>query len=164
MFAPPPADPRWSVAIIRDNDAKTAGPYNVGSKIRDADDRRHRRQNASTSTSAAAGTSTSTCSTGPRPRAGAPAAAAPRAPTDPLAAELDKGIKKIGEHNYEVQRATLDTLLGNMGALARAARIVPETATASRPASACSASGPTARSRRSACRTATSSRRSTASR
>ena len=37
-------------------------------------------------------------------------------------------------------------------------------ATASRPASASSASGPTARSRRSACRTATSSRRSTASR
>ena len=54
-------------------------------------------------------------------------AAAPAAPTDPLSAELDKGIKKIGEHNYEVQRSTLDSLLGNMGALAKGARIVPET-------------------------------------
>ena len=36
MFAPPPADPRWSMAIIRDNDSKSAGPYNVGSKLRDA--------------------------------------------------------------------------------------------------------------------------------
>jgi len=36
MFAPPPADPRWSMAIIRDNDAKTAGPYAIGSKLREA--------------------------------------------------------------------------------------------------------------------------------
>ena len=118
MFAPPPADPRWSVAIIRDNDAKSAGPYNVGSKIREAtiddidEDRVYldfgggRTRVPGPARPAAAG-------------AGAPAAAAPAAPTDPLAAELDKGIKKIGEHNYEVQRATLDSLLGNMGALAK---------------------------------------------
>ncbi len=72
-----------------------------------------------------AASSTWTCSIGRSPRA--PVAAAPAAPTDPLSAELDKGIKKIGEHNYEVQRSTLDSLLGNMGALAKGARIVPET-------------------------------------
>jgi general secretion pathway protein C len=41
-------------------------------------------------------------------------------------AELDRGIKKVGEHNYEVQRATVDSLLGNMSLLSRSARIVPE--------------------------------------
>jgi general secretion pathway protein C len=126
MFAPPPADPRWSVAIIRDNDDKSAGPYNVGSKLRDAivddivEDRVYldfgngRREYLDLLDR-------------PQPAPGAPVAAAPAAPTDPLSAELDKGIKKIGEHNYEVQRSTLDSLLGNMGALAKGARIVPET-------------------------------------
>jgi general secretion pathway protein C len=41
-------------------------------------------------------------------------------------AELDKGIKKTGEHTFEVQRGTVDSLLGNMSVLSRSARIVPE--------------------------------------
>jgi len=125
MFAPPPADPRWSMAIIRDNDSKSAGPYNVGSRLRDAtiddivEDRVYldfgggRREYLDLLDR-------------PQPPAGAPAVAAAPS-TDPLSAELDKGIKKLGEHNYEVQRATVDSLLGNMGALAKGARIVPET-------------------------------------
>ena len=44
------------------------------------------------------------------PPAAAPIAAA--VPTgnsdDPLMRDLDKGIKKTGEHSYEVQRATVD--------------------------------------------------------
>jgi general secretion pathway protein C len=125
MFAPPPADPRWSVAIIRDNDAKSAGPFNVGSKLRDAtiDDIDEDRVYLNFG-----GGRIEYLDLLDRPQAAAaPAAAAPAPPTDPLAAELDKGIKKIGEHNYEVQRATLDSLLGNMAALAKGARIVPET-------------------------------------
>src|SRR5205085_4496836 len=52
---------------------------------------------------------------------------APIAPSgDPMMAELDKGIKKTGEHSYEVQRQTVDSLLGNMSLLSRSARIVPE--------------------------------------
>ena len=125
MFAPPPADPRWSMAVIRDNDAKSAGPYNVGSKLRDAtiddivEDRVYldfgngRREYLDLLDR-------------PQPAPGTPAVAAGPS-TDPLSAELDKGIKKLGEHNYEVQRATVDSLLGNMGALAKGARIVPET-------------------------------------
>jgi general secretion pathway protein C len=125
MFAPPPADPHWSVAIIRDNDAHSAGPYSIGSKLRDAtvddvtEDRVYldfgggRREYLDLLDR-------------PQPAAGTPAAPT-AAPTDPFAAELEKGIKSIGEHKYEVQRATVDSLLGNMGALAKGARIVPET-------------------------------------
>jgi general secretion pathway protein C len=128
MYAPPPADPRWSMAVIRDNDSHAAGPYSVGSKIREAtiDDIEEERvyldfgggrreyleliERAQTTPSAPL------------------AAAAPAAPSsDPLAAEMERGIKKTGDHSYEVQRSTVDALLGNMGALARAARIVPET-------------------------------------
>jgi len=40
--------------------------------------------------------------------------------------DLAKGIKKLGEHNYELQRGTLESVLGNMNLLSRSARIVPE--------------------------------------
>jgi general secretion pathway protein C len=126
MYAPPPAHPKWSMAIIRDNDAKSAGPYSVGSTIRDAtvevidEDRvyldfgngRHEYLDLLDR---------------PQPAPGAPTAPVAAASADPLTAALDKGIKQISEHNYEVQRATVDSLLGNMGALAKGARIVPET-------------------------------------
>jgi general secretion pathway protein C len=36
MFAPPPADRRWSVAVIRNDAAATAGPYTVGARLGDA--------------------------------------------------------------------------------------------------------------------------------
>jgi general secretion pathway protein C len=127
MYAPPPADPRWSMAIVRDNDSKTAGPYAVGAKIREAtiddieEDRIYldfgggRREYLELVERAT-------------PAAAAPTVAAAAAPSsDPFSAELDRGIKKTGEHSYEVQRQTVDALLGNMSALARGARIVPET-------------------------------------
>jgi general secretion pathway protein C len=127
MYAPEPADPRWSIAIIRDNDSKTAGPYSIGSKIREAtideieqtrvylDFGGGRREYMELLDAAT-------------PPPGAPAPQPQHAePKDPLAAELDKGIRKTGNNTYEVQHSTLDSLLGNMGALARAARIVPET-------------------------------------
>lgn len=124
MFAPPPADPRWSMAIIRDNDAKTAGPYTIGSTLRE------------TTVSEIDEVRVYLDFGGGRieylelldrqqPAPGTPAAA-PTAPSDPFAAELDKGIRKTGANSYEVQHSTLDALLGNMGALSRAARIVPE--------------------------------------
>jgi general secretion pathway protein C len=125
MFAPPPADPRWSVAIIRDNDQHSAGPYNVGSKIRDAtvDDITDERVYLDFGNGRIEYLD---LLDRPQPVAAATPTPTPGAPTDPLAAELDKGVKK-GEHNYEVQRSTLDSLLGNMAALAKGARIVPET-------------------------------------
>jgi general secretion pathway protein C len=123
MFAPPPGDPRWSVAIVRDTDDHSVGPYSIGSKIRDAtisdieEARIHlevggRREYLDLIDKA------------PVPNTPAPAPSA--RPEDPFTAELDRGIKKVGENNYEVQRSTVDSLLGNMSLLSRSARIVPE--------------------------------------
>ena len=60
---------------------------------------------ASISTSGTDDASTWTCSIGRSRRRGAPRRGRRAPSTDPLSAELDKGIKKLGEHNYEVQRA-----------------------------------------------------------
>jgi len=125
MFAPPPADPRWSVAIIRDNDDKSTGPYGIGSKLRDATVSDIDEARIYLDFGGGRHEFLDLLDAPPPPPPGAPAPA-PAAPSnDPLAAELDK-IKKTGEHNYEVQRSTVDSLLGNMAALAKGARIVPE--------------------------------------
>jgi general secretion pathway protein C len=125
MYAP--TAPQWSMAIIRDNDDKSAGPYGVGSKIREAtideiDETRvyldfggGRREYLEL---------LDTPANAPAPAAAAPA---PAAQKDPLVDALSKGLKKTGPNSYEVQRSAIDSLLGNMGALAKAARIVPET-------------------------------------
>ncbi|HVX93659.1 MAG TPA: type II secretion system protein GspC [Polyangia bacterium] len=122
-----PKDPLWSMAIIRDTDEKSSGAFGLGSKIRGArviditDTRVDFEVNGRQEY-------LELFDKGPAPNT--PVASAPVAPSapssDPLAAELDKGVKKTGEHSYEVQRATVDSLLGNMSALSRAARIVPE--------------------------------------
>jgi general secretion pathway protein C len=126
MFAPPPGDPRWSVAIIRDVDEKSVGPYSIGSKIREAliSDIEEARVYLEVS---GRKEYLDLLDKAPSPTAGVPPPAVTPAPTtDPVMAELDRGIKKIGEHNYEVQRQTVDSLLGNMSLLSRSARIVPE--------------------------------------
>jgi general secretion pathway protein C len=126
MYAP--TAPSWSMAVIRDTDAKTAGAFAIGSKIREATvteieearvylDVGGRREYMDLLDNKAP----------PAAAAAAPAPVAAAAPSgDPLMAELDKGIKKTGEHSYEVQRGTVDSLLGNMSMLSRSARIVPE--------------------------------------
>ena len=121
-----------------------SGPYGVGSKIRDATIDRHRGDARLPGLRRRAARV---------PRAARPAGRRParrrrrgrgrRRRQDPLTAELDRGIKKTGEHNYEVQRATLDSLLGNMGALSQGRRASsPRCRTASRPGSVCSAIRP----------------------
>jgi len=125
MFSPPPNDPRDSVAVIRDNERNTAGPYLIGGKIRDAtvvdiQETRIYLDNGGKPEFL------DLLDAPPAPAA-APAAAPPPAPSsDPFAAELEKGIKKTSENGYEIQRGTVDSMLGNMAALSRAARIVPE--------------------------------------
>jgi general secretion pathway protein C len=125
MYAPPPASKYWSMAIIRDTEQKTSGPYSIGMKVREATitDISEMRVDLDVN---GREEYIELFDKGPPPAAPV-AAAAPAAPsTDPLASELQKGIKKTGENSYEVQRGTVDSLLGNMSALSRAARIVPE--------------------------------------
>ena len=56
----------------------------------------------------------------------AAASAPPRHPADPTSQESERGIRKLGDRSYEIQRSTLDGFLGNMNLLARSARILPE--------------------------------------
>jgi general secretion pathway protein C len=126
MFSPPPNDPRWSVAVIRDNERNSAGPYAIGGKIREAtivdiQETRIYMDNGGKPEFL------DLLDPPPAPAVAPTAAVPPPAPsTDPFAAELDKGIKKVSENGYEIQRGTVDSMLGNMAVLSRAARIVPE--------------------------------------
>jgi general secretion pathway protein C len=126
MFSPPPNDPRWSLAVIRDTERNSAGPYAIGSVVHEAsivdiEETRIYLDNAGKPEFL------DLLDTPPQaaPVAAAPAAAAAPA-TDPFVAEMDKGIKKTGEHSFEIQRGTVDSMLGNMALLSRSARIVPE--------------------------------------
>jgi len=116
MFAPPPSDPRWSVAIIRDDEAATAGPYAVGAVLGAAtigaieqvrvvlDVGRGRREYLELLH---------------RP---------PRAPADGRRAPLDApadGVTKTGAHSYEIRRAVVEQLLAG-GTTPRWPRVVPQ--------------------------------------
>jgi general secretion pathway protein C len=124
MYAPAPVDPRWSMAIIRDTDEKTAGPYAIGAKVREATIKDIEETRVYLEIAGRI-EYIDLIDKGPAATPAATAvAAAPSA--DPFMAELEKGVKKTGEHTYEVQRGTVDSLLGNMSVLSRSARIVPE--------------------------------------
>jgi general secretion pathway protein C len=130
MYAPPPMGLKWSMAVIRDNEEKSTGPFATGQTIRTAKiieieelrvyldnggkveflDLLDSKDQPKTETPAA---STAT-------------AAAAVAGGDAFSQEMAKGIKKTAEHAYEIQRGTLESVLGNMALLSRSARIVPE--------------------------------------
>ena len=129
-YVAPPWGFEYASATIRDTETKDVVGYRAGEKVRGAvitgiDEMRVHLDNAGKpefmdlldpEAPAAAGVS-----------ATPPVVAAPAAPAnDPFAAELDRGIKKTGENTYEIQRSTLESVLGNMSLLARSARIVPE--------------------------------------
>ena len=63
---------------------------------------------------------TSSKSGSPRP------ARAGRRSSDDLAQSLIRGIKKLGEHRYEIRRSSLDLALANGLALSRWIRVAPE--------------------------------------
>jgi general secretion pathway protein C len=129
-YAPPPWGFTWSTAVLRDTESKFVGPFKSGEKVKGAtitgiDETRVHLDNSGKpeyvdllEVEGAA-------------QAAAPAPAATPTPTpagggDALSQELDRGIKKTGEHTYEIQRGTLEAVLGNMSLLSRSARIVPE--------------------------------------
>jgi hypothetical protein len=45
---------------------------------------------------------------------------------DTFAQELDRGIQKLAEGRYEIERRLLELALGNLGLLARSVRVMPE--------------------------------------
>jgi general secretion pathway protein C len=124
MYAPPPNGIKWSIAVIRDTELKSIGPHPVGGKVHGATvieilETRIYLDNAGK-------TEYLDLFEKPAPPAPPPAAASAAGGTDPLSVEMDKGIKKTGENAYEIQRNTLESVLGNMSLLSRSARIVPE--------------------------------------
>jgi general secretion pathway protein C len=124
MYAP--TDPKWSMAIIRDNEDKSSGPFGVGSKVREATIDQIDETRVYLDFGGGRREFLELLDTAPTPNAPVAAKPADTGPKDPLAEALQKGIKKTGANSYEVQHATLDSLLGNMAALSKAARIVPE--------------------------------------
>jgi general secretion pathway protein C len=115
MFAPPPSDPRWSVAVVRDDEAATAGPFGVGARLGDAtivaieptcvvlDRGRGRRELLELF----------------RGRIGVVPAPG-RGPMSTFA----EAVTKTGGQSYEVQRSALEQLLA--GGLSSWPRVVPD--------------------------------------
>jgi general secretion pathway protein C len=120
MYAPAVKGVDWSIAVIRDRSDGAIGAFAVGGELTGATitgigetrvylDREGRREYLDLRAE-------------PTLTATAPLAA----PADPLTAELERGLRKTGERSYELQRSTLESLLGNLSALARYARIIPD--------------------------------------
>jgi general secretion pathway protein C len=129
MYAPPAKgslmQSKWSIAILRDTETKYSGPYLQGDKIHGAtvigiEETRIYFDNAGKIEFL----DLIDKPTPPKPAATPEASAA--GGTDPLSIEMDRGIKKLNENKYEIQRSTLESVLGNMSLLSRSARIVPE--------------------------------------
>lgn len=120
MYAPPPVGPRLSAAIIKDQRG-ASGAYVVGAAVEcppglatvDAIDE----------LGVALRLSDGQRQYLPLLEGGQPRAPAP---TDPLVAELDAGITKLGENRYGVQRTTIESLLGKLDALPSQARLEPD--------------------------------------
>ena len=125
MYAPPPNGIKWSIAIIRDSEAKTMGAYPVGGRIHGAVvieilETRVYFDNAGKTEYIDLFEPSA-----PPPATGA--APPPAAKSDnPFERELANGIKKLADHKYELQRSTLESVLANIPLLSSSARSVPE--------------------------------------
>jgi general secretion pathway protein C len=122
MYAPPPNGIRWSIAVMRDTEAKVIGAYPVGGKIHGATiieilETRVYLDNAG---------KTEYIDLFEPPAPPPQAVAPPGEPKDAFERDLANGIKKVSDNKYELQRSTLESVLGNMALLSRSARIVPE--------------------------------------
>ncbi len=124
MYAPPPNGIKWSIAVMRDTEAKIMGAYPVGGKIHGATVTGIQETRVYLDNAGKPEYIDLFEEPAPPPQ---PVAAAP-VPNkdDALAKDLANGIKKLSEHKYELQRGTLESVLGNMALLSRSARIVPE--------------------------------------
>jgi general secretion pathway protein C len=129
-YAPPPWGFQHSSVVLRDTETKETGAFRAGEKVKGAtitgidEARLHLDNSGKPEYLDLLDTETNTA---PSATPVVPVASATPTPGgDALSQELDRGIKKTGEHTYEIQRATLESVLGNMSLLSRSARIVPE--------------------------------------
>jgi general secretion pathway protein C len=135
MYSPPRAlglTSPWSVAVVRDTEDKSLGAYGAGDKIHNAkvigiEETRVYLDNGGKTEfldllEGTKGPATAVA----EPQTNAVSGQAAAGSGDALTSEMAKGIKKTGEHTYEIQRSTLESVLGNMSLLSRSARIVPE--------------------------------------
>jgi len=115
MFAPPPSDARWSIAVVRDDATATAGPFAVGAKLGEATvvaiedvrvvlDVGHGRLEV-----------LDLLHPSPGVRADRPARET-----------IADGVRQTGLHRYEIQRAVVDRLLQG-GITPPWPRVVPQT-------------------------------------
>jgi general secretion pathway protein C len=129
-FASPPWGFQWSTATLRETENKFVGAFRVGDKVKGAtvtaiDETRIHLDNSGRPEflDLLDGENPNAVAAAPK-EAAAPTPVTPSG--DALSQELDRGIKKTSEHQYEIQRSTLEAVLGNMSLLSRSARIVPE--------------------------------------
>jgi general secretion pathway protein C len=125
MYAPPPAGIRYSMAVIRDTETLGSGAFAVGDAVRDAKVIGIEETRVHFDNKGKAEYLDLFAAPEPPPEVKA-VEGEKKAPSDELAAELDRGLKQTGDHNYELQKGTLEQVLGNMALLSRSARIVPE--------------------------------------
>jgi membrane-associated protease RseP (regulator of RpoE activity) len=113
MFAPPPSDPRWSIAVVRDETTSAVGPLGIGARVGDA-------------TVAAIEDVRVFLDVGrgclevlellvPRVRVSGPGRSS-----------MTDGVTRTGPHRYEIERAAVDRLLHG-GITPPWPRVVPQT-------------------------------------
>ena len=124
MYAPGTSIGNLSLAVVKETDSGRIGAFRLGNQIRGAivadilETRVYLHHHGAIEYLDLLGTSLT--------RTPRESAAGSHQDRDPIGAELDRGIKKVGEHRYQVQRRTLEAVLENPGVLSRSARPVPE--------------------------------------
>jgi len=120
MYVPPSRIGNLSIAVVKDTESRLIGAFVLGDRIRGAAIRDIRETRVYVDH---AGSVEYLDLLETPPVTNGPAAGKGK---DSIAADLDRGITRLGEHRYEIQRHTLESLLGNVGLLSRSARPVPE--------------------------------------
>jgi general secretion pathway protein C len=123
IHSPPPGQ-RWSAALVRDTTDNALQALRVGGTVLSATITEIHETRVTLESGGKA--EYLDLLDPPPPRATAMAPPRTGAAADPLGQEMERGIRKTGEHSYEIQRATLESVLGNVNLLVRSARVLPE--------------------------------------
>ncbi len=117
----------WAIAVLRDGETRDTGAFAAGDRVKGA------MLTAISSTRVLlsnAGVTEYLDLMEEPPTPAAPSTSAERtAPTpagDRFSQELARGIRKLGERRYELSRATIESVLGNMNMVIGTAQIIPE--------------------------------------